>query len=56
MTFIDHFTCIIKICTKYLQQNWYTTSNSCFSRYQYIPVTLMQTNNMGIIDNDMRIK
>ena len=48
MTFIDHFTCITKICTIYLQQN----SSSC----QYVPETLMQKNTMGIIGNDMGIK
>ena len=52
MTFIDHFTCITKICTMYLQEN----SNSCFSRCQHIPETLMQKINKGIIGNDMRIK
>ena len=31
-------------------------SISCFSRCQYVPETLMQKNNMGIIGNDMRIK
>ena len=31
-------------------------SSSCFSRCQYIPETLVQKNNMGIIGNDMRIK
>ena len=46
ITFIDHFTCITKICTTYLQQN----------RYNYVPETLMQKNNMEIIGNDMRIK
>ena len=55
MTFNDHFTCITKICTIYLQQNHYISS-SCFSRCQYIPEILMQKDNMGIIDNDMRIK
>ena len=51
MIFIDHFTCITKICTTYLQKTEFF-----FSRCQYIPETLIQKNNMGIIDNDMRIK
>ena len=55
VTFTCCFTCITKICSKYLQQNWYI-SNSCFSRCKYVPETLMQKNNRGIIDNDMRIK
>ena len=42
-------------CTVYLQQNQ-CISISCFSRCQYIPETLMQKNNMGIIGYDMRIK
>ena len=46
MSFIDHFNCIIKIC---LQKNW-------FSRCQYVPETLMQKNNMGVIGSDMRTK
>ena len=50
MTSIDHFTCINKICTIYQQQNQYKSS-SCFSRCQYIPETLMQNDNMGIIGN-----
>ena len=53
MTFIDNFTCITKISTVYLQQNWYISS-SCFSRCQHAPETLMQKNSMGIIGNDMR--
>ena len=55
MNFIYHFTCITKICTIYLQQNQYISSLR-FSRCQYIPETLMQKNNIRIIDNDMRIK
>ena len=39
----------------YLQQYQYISS-SCFSRCQYVPETLMQKNNMGIIGNDMSIK
>ena len=31
-------------------------SSSCFSRYLYVPETLMQKSNMGIIGNDVRIK
>ena len=55
MTFIDYFTCITKIYTIYLQQNRCMT-RSFFSICQYIPETLMQKNNMGMIGNDMRIK
>ena len=54
MTFIDHFTCTAKICRKYLQMNQYLSS-FCFSRYQYVPETLIHKNNMGIIGNDVRI-
>ena len=52
MTLIDSFTCITKICTIYLQKT-NTWSSSCFSRSQYVPETLMQKNNMGIIGNDI---
>ena len=57
MTFIDHFTCITRICTIYLQQNQYT-SRFCFSRCQYVPEILMQKNNniMGIVSSGIRIK
>ena len=55
MTLIDHFTCITKTCTIYLQKT-NTWSSSCFSRSQCVPETLMQKNNMGKIGNDMRIK
>ena len=59
MTFIDHFTCITKVCTiyVYLQQNWYISiPSACFSRCQYIPESLMHKNKMGIVGNNMRIK
>ena len=50
MTFIDHFTCITKICANIISSNC-----NCFSRRQYVPETLMQKN-MGILGIDMRIK
>ena len=53
MTFIDHFTCITKICTIAIST---IKTSLCFSKYQYKSETLMQKNNVGIIDNDVRIK
>ena len=41
---------------QYIYKKTNTWSSSCFSRSQYVPETLMQKNNMGIIGNDMRIK
>ena len=48
-------TCITIIFTIYLQQNQYLSS-FCFSRCKYVPETLAQKNNMGILGNDIRIK
>ena len=54
--FMDHFTCNTKICTTYLQQNWYIVSSFSLDVNTYVPEALMQKNIMAIIGNGMRIK
>ena len=59
MTFIDYFTCITKICILYLQPNKNISLSDKYlfqTKCRYVPETLMQKNNMGILGNDMRIK
>ena len=58
MTFLDRFT--LYHTTKFPQCIYNKTDTYqvlvLLRRYQYVPETLFEKNNMGIIGNDMRIK
>ena len=54
MTFVNHFTCINKIYTIQKTDTYQVLVS--LDVKTFVPETLMQKNNTGIIDDDMRIK